>query len=80
MEDHWKKQGYSKIHIDMPAPKPVNGSRRKENYESQTEKEVIQENNRSESTRMDALHQPPVQQFPSQALGWSERIKETGSC
>ena len=28
----------------MPAPKPVNGSRRKETYESQTEKEIIQEN------------------------------------
>jgi hypothetical protein len=44
----------------MPAPKPVNGSRRKETYESQTEKEVIQESNRLESARMDALHQPPV--------------------
>jgi hypothetical protein len=63
----------------MPAPKPVNGSRRKETYESQTEKEIIQESDRPESARMDALYRPSVPQFPSQALGRSERIKTTGS-
>lgn len=38
--------GATKIHIDIPAPKPVNGSRRKEKHEPQTKKEALQKESR----------------------------------